>query len=531
MKISIKALLIAAFVPALAGCYEDKGNYTYGEVEEITVTFPEIMEAMQGMPIAFEPVIESSVNGVIKPDNPDYEYSCEVKYDYFDEEYHSYHWLDINPDKKQAIDFTYPLPAADYLVWYKVKNVKTDIEHNFRANFNVKSSTHEGWMVLCRDADSRARLDIMFKNAQQKDEVFANIIKDDKVRLYNPRQLVFMPKNRQTGDEIFIVSDDATYRLHIDNLNVLEGGNLMDFFLTSDYTSPVNCFEGVYNFGYEPDYELTVTAEGNVFALMSRTSGGTFEYPLNTDKIGNPPTYKVAPAIGHGFANSDLAVFYDVTNKKFKGTTWSGDNQTNMALYDLMEPEIPLFSYSTGLDFVDMTMSALGTGGQVFTILKEPGGHRVLYAIGVNGTERNDYTQKGYYPNITTPDFDSATDYAASSQYSYLYYCKGNKVYSISYPNNMVTDEITLPAGETATLVKFNRYQRLLMYKGIQRVPRDEEYRSMQNKLIVGSSDGTENGGVIRFYDISPEGKFTLYKEMKGFGAEIVDVIYREQKH
>lgn len=86
MKISIKALLIAAFVPALAGCYEDKGNYTYGEVEEITVTFPEIMEAMQGMPIAFEPVIESSVNGIIKPDNPDYEYSCEVKYDYFDEE-------------------------------------------------------------------------------------------------------------------------------------------------------------------------------------------------------------------------------------------------------------------------------------------------------------------------------------------------------------------------------------------------------------------------------------------------------------
>lgn len=531
MKISIKALLIASLVPALAGCYEDKGNYTYSEVEELTVTFPEIMEAMQGAPIAFEPVVESSVNGVIKPDNPDYEYSCEIKYDYSDDEYQTYHWLDINPEKNQAIDFTYPLPAADYLVWYKVKNKKTDIEHNFRTKFNIKSATYEGWLVLSRDADSRARLDIMFKNAQQKDEIFANIISEDKVKLYNPRQLLFMPKNTQSGDEIFIVSDEASYQLNAGTLNVLEGGDLMNSFLSKEFTSPVVCFDGIYDWGYLPDYELCVTAEGNAFGLLSLTSGGSFEYPLNTDKIGNPATYKVAPAIGHGFADSDLAVLYDITNKKFKGTTYPGQTQTNMALYDLLEPENALFSYKTGLDFVDMTMSALGTGGQVFTILQEPGGHRILYAIGVYGHERKDYTQKGYYPNITTPDFDTATDYAASSQYSYLYYCKGNKVYSVSYPNNVVTDEITLPAGETATLVKFNRYQRLLMAKGIQRVPRDEVYRSMENKLIVGSSDGTENGGVIRFYDISPEGKFTLYKEMKGFGAEIVDVVYREQRH
>lgn len=531
MKISIKALFMASLVPALAGCYEDKGNYTYSEVEEITVTFPEIMEAMQGSPIAFEPVVESSVNGVIKPDNPDYEYSCEVKYDYFDDEYQSYHWLDINPDKSQAIDFTYPLPAADYLVWYKVKNKKTDIEHNFRTKFNVKSATYEGWLVLSRDADSRARLDIMFKNAEQKDEIFANIISEDKVKLYNPRQLVFLPKNDQLGDEIMIISDDASYKLHPGTLNVLEGGNLTNSFLSPDVNSPILSYGSVYYASYVPYYEACVTADGNVYALISLASGGSFEYPLNTDKIGNPPTYKVAPAVGHGFTDSMLAVFYDVTNKKFKGTTWSGYTQNNMVLFDLLEPENPLFSYKPGLDFVDMTMSALGTGGQVFTILQEPGGHRILYAIGVYGGERNDFTQKGYYPNITTPDFDSATDYAASSQYSYLYYCKGNKVYSISYPNNMVTDEITLPAGETANMVKFNRYQRLRMAKGIQRVPKDEVYRSMENKLIVGSSDGTENGGVIRFYDISPEGKFTLYKEMKGFGAEIVDVIYREQKH
>lgn len=530
MKISIKALLIAALAPALAGCYEDKGNYTYGDVEEITVTFPEIMEAMQGEPIAFAPVVESSINGVIAPGNPDYEYSCEFKYDYRDDEYQQHNWLDINPDKTQEISFVYPFPAQSYLVWYRVKNKKTEVEHHFRSTYNIKSSTYEGWLVLSRDADNRARLDILYKNAKQKDEIFANIIREDKVRLYDPRQLVFMPKNTPVGDQIFIITRDAGYILDSSTLNVLENGNLTNSFLSKDAYSPILCYESVYNRNYAPDYEVCVTSDGNVFGLLPLTSGGAFEYPLNTDKIGNPATYKVAPSIGRGFANSDLSVFYDVTNKKFKGTTYPGQTQANMALYDLLEPENPLFSYKTGLDFVDMTMSAL-SAGQVFTILQEPGGHRILYVIGVTGSARTDYTQAGYYPAITTPDFDTATDYAASSQYSYLYYCKGNKVYSVSYPNNIVTDVITLPAGETASLVKFNRYQRLLMAKAIQRVPRDEVYRSMENKLIVGSSDGTENGGVIRFYDISPEGKFTLYKEMKGFGAEIVDVVYREQRH
>ena len=96
MKTKIKVLLLAAsMVPVLSGCYEDKGNYTYSEIEEITVTFPDHMEAMQGAPIVFAPVVESSVKGVIKPDDPDYEYSCQFQNQWYDEDGFSHQWQEV----------------------------------------------------------------------------------------------------------------------------------------------------------------------------------------------------------------------------------------------------------------------------------------------------------------------------------------------------------------------------------------------------------------------------------------------------
>lgn len=73
--------LLAASV-TLTGCYEDKGNYDYSEIEEVTITLPTAIEAMANAEnVKFSPTVVSSVTGKeIPADDPNYEYECRIFY-------------------------------------------------------------------------------------------------------------------------------------------------------------------------------------------------------------------------------------------------------------------------------------------------------------------------------------------------------------------------------------------------------------------------------------------------------------------
>ena len=113
MKLNIlRTLGLLATSMVLTGCYEDKGNYDYTEIEELTITLPSAIEAMANAEnIQFSPTIVSSTTGKeISPDDPNYEYECRVYYtrtiDGISEK-----WYDINPDKTMAVDFFVEAPA------------------------------------------------------------------------------------------------------------------------------------------------------------------------------------------------------------------------------------------------------------------------------------------------------------------------------------------------------------------------------------------------------------------------------------
>lgn len=532
MKIKITPLILAvALVPAVSGCYEDKGNYTYGEIETISVDFPGQMEAMQGMPIAFSPVVESSVSGVIKPDDPNYEYSCRIQYQYRDEDGVTRYWYDIDPERTQSINHTANLPASNYLVWYKVKNKTTNVERSFQTRYNVRSVTTEGWLVLSKSgADERARLDMIYKGLDGSDVVYADYIADNSIKLYKPKSLAFDPTiyGVKGADGIYVFCENDGYQLQYNTLTMISSSPAKSLFITPGLARDIVCFAPVYNFGYASVFTLCVSKEGDV-CVKGNSAGACFEYPINTDVLGNDPTFKVAPAVGTPSGYSYCALFYDVTNKKFKGYANTSTASNNL-LYDIPTPSDALFDFNTGLDFVDMTTSAI-SNGEVFTVLQQPDGHRILYVINPQGyTFAAAFKQDGYYPNISAPDFDSATDYAAHSQYPLFFWCKDNKVYSYNYIAGAVNDQLTVPAGEKISLIKFNRYKVLLLSPAAAQLKDDEEFLGMENELIVASSDGSENGGVLRFYKVSTQGKLELHKEVKGLGQEIVDVVYRERR-
>ena len=520
-------------LPLLSACYEYKGNYVYSETEEVTVEFPENISAMEQMEdIVFSPKVVSSQDGEISADNPDYEFGCLVGYTHTDAQGMTQRWYDINPEKTKDIRYPAEIPAANYTFWYSVKNRRTGVTHNFSGNLSIISTTSEGWMVLSNNgADRRARLDIIYTDSKGQENVRQDIRNDQSPEVFGGKQIIIDPSLYSTGDLIYLVAESGGYVLNNATLLATEGNTLKSSLFILPPRDEVANWIGIFNAGTASSYtSACVTSGGDAYGVWnSGGSGASFENLLNTDVSGHAATFHVAPFIGTSAqrpGNSYVALFYDKDNKRFVG--WDRlSSQTNKLLVPLRNPaEGQLFDFETGMDIVAMKSTRFNDG-DVFSVLQDNTGHRHVYGIAVNQSGSSAFRQSSVYHDITAADFDQASDYEFHSQYPLMFYCNGGKVYSYNLATSSLRDQLNLPAGETVTMLKFNLYKQMRL---TQLNNQSDEFMDMQYKLIVASTKGGENSGILRFYSIGTDGKMTLYKEYTGLGEQIVDVTYRERR-
>lgn len=530
MKKISKIFAASLLLVSLTGCYEDKGNYTYSEIEEVTVTFPSNISAMQGTEyIEFDPEVVSSINGPISADNPDYAFDCKLYKSYTDEYGVSQRWTPMDPEGTKAVKFFADFSAGNYYFWYTVTNKKTDVTFNFKGNCSVISTTSEGWMVLSNDgSDKHVRLDLIFEDSKGVEHVRQDLFDDNAPVMHDAKKLVLSPTLYSTGDQIALITGEGSQFLHPQTMQFMAAGNikLSDFVLSTTPGEIVNWSQIFNNSWISPLTKTCVTDLGNVYGVTSSGAGAAFEYPMNTDVPGNPATYQVSEFIGTGQSrpgNSYGALYYDITNKRFVG--WYRYASEPRLLNVLRDPENAKFSFQTGMDIVYMEGTAFNN--IVWSVLQDASGKRYLYGIIVEGATA-DFPQEGRY-EINAPDFDTADDYTFHPRTGLMFYSKDNKIYCYSIYNARLLDTLTLEAGEKVTMIKFNNIQNMTP----ENVNHWEGKLELDRyRLIVGSTTGAENGGVVRFYDVDDlgTGKMTLNREYTGFGQEIVDVTYRERR-
>lgn len=516
----------------LTSCYEDKGNYTYSEVEKIEITLPEGLSAMANSEyIVFEPTVVSSVSGELDDSNADYEFNCKINYRHTDPETREYlYWKDVNPDKKKEVNFFAEFPAGNYPIWYSVTNKKTGFTANARGSVSILTSTFEGWMVLSNEgAEKKGRLDMITKDSKGQPMIAKNILGNEAPEIKNATQVVLYASMYYGGEAVYLLSQSGGYRLDVEKLTMTENNNvkLYDFVVPTVPGEPVSilvvCDTGSY---YGPTSKFCVTSEGNAYAIRNASAGASFEDPMNTTAIGEEPTFRVSPMIGTSMVrpgNSSCVLCYDEDGKRFVG--WNYSATVNGLLFALADPdgEGRKFSYQTGMDLIDMESTRF-SNGLVYSVLQDAQGKRHVYGINLAGSR---FTQESVYNNIVEENFDVATDYAFHSQFPFMFYSYGNKVYSYNLGTGAMNQVLTLPEGETITKLKFNLYvNTMLTYLNNQ----SEEFMAKQYDLIVASTTGAENGGIVRFYDIDTNGQMSKLEEYTGFGDEIVDVTYRERR-
>ncbi len=531
MKSHIKlSILLSLFaVPALTGCYEDKGHYDYTEEEVITVEFPENIACMEGGEfIEFDPVVTSNLCGEITDDNSDYEFGCRLMYPYTDENGVVQSWYDIDSLKTKAINIRASFAPGSFTAWYTVKNLKTNVLHSYTTVVKIISSTTDGWIVISNSgADKRGRVDMIFRNAKSEEIVYPDIRQEKTPDMRDLRQIYVNETKMNTGSQIWLSGGNGTWLLNGGTLQTDDSYNIKNIkFATPNIPGEIVWWYPVNFTDYGHYSQVCISSEGNAYGIYQWVGNTCFEFPMNTDTPQNAPTFKVAPVCASSEVrpgNSDRALFYDTTNKRFVGFVFTnsyGDSEILHPLVHDSESGPEKFSYKTGMDFVHMEGTRF-SDGVVYTVLQDNAGKRHIYGIQC-GTK---FQQEALYTNIADDNFHHATDYAFHSQYPFVCYCRDNKFYCYNYVSQQVTDVVTLD-GEQTTMVKFPLYRAFALSRLIYQT---QEFLAKQFQLVVGSSTGGVDSGIIRFYDVDASGKFTELVKYTGFGECPVDITYRER--
>ncbi len=519
----ICSMMLAA--ATLTSCYEDKGNYDYTEVETITGTgLPESMSVVQKADyIELSPSFNSDLNGNID-NNPNYEYSCVLWKSGGTFPDTQTRQKEIDNDHAKDVKYFADLSEGNYVIQYMVTNKQTGVTTNFKVPVQVTSSTYEGWMVLCDDKDGYARMDMVSVLSDTRREVIHDILGTKAPKLKGARSMMMnaRPRNYASGDDLWFCTDDGSWSLNQSTLQALYDMTVSEFMVTPQ-DEKVVATDGLYM-----GYRLCVTDKGNLYA-KSNSSGAVFEDPINTFSTNGTLDFHAAPFIGvfvgrsgYDYYYNQNVLFYDIDHKQF--LSWDGSYYGNHNVCSKMDdPENKLFSYQTGKDLIAMVNTAF-SGSTTYSVMQDDAKNRYVYGINVTGGQ---ITQSLYEP-VTAPGFSNATSFAFHSQYPYMFYNDGDKVYTYHLMNHTSNVGITLP-GEEVTMVKFNLF---LHAPNASTFNKTDEFMAQQYQLIVGSykKDNTDgDSGVLRFYKFDQEtGSLTLVNQYEGF-AKIKDVMYRER--
>lgn len=149
----INPIILFLFVFSLCACFDDKGNYSYHEVAEITIeNIPEVVEVLGNSDhIVVNPKITSSLEGEIGADNANFEFSYKIEKKSGGVLISGQYWVDLNPSGSLNLDTLATFAANTYIGWFSVTDKRSGIQTSVTFDIKVSSPTYEGgWCFVTR---------------------------------------------------------------------------------------------------------------------------------------------------------------------------------------------------------------------------------------------------------------------------------------------------------------------------------------------------------------------------------------------
>lgn len=531
-------IILFLFGVSLCACFDDKGNYDYRDMADITIeNIPEVIEVLGNSDhIIVSPKVVSSLDGEVKEGDANFEFTYKIEKKSGGTMVAGQKWVDLNPLKTLNLDTLAAFAADTYIGWFGVTDKRSGVETSKTFDIKVSSPTYEGWMVLCNEGEQeRVRMDmISVISAERVIPAYDVLTPLGLPELKQAKGIGFYPNRfANPADVIYVMSGEGTFKIDRETFKTDASWNIRNIdFIIPPGDENVICYTPVNNASTAGALAcICVTDVGNAYVQVFDAAGAAFEYPVNTSIRGSVPEFRVAPYVGVSMArpgNGSTALLYDVDNRQFVGWKYGYDDDAMQTLTPLPDPENGLFSFKTGMELVYME-STRYSSGLVYAIFKDNAGKRCIYGINMSG---NGFVQEAKYENLNAPDFDKATSFAFHSQFPYMFYAVDNKVYLHNLGTNTTfpMDNVVLGDNEEVTMLKFNLYRQCSLDDLNNQ---SDEFMARQYELMVGSYNHSvldNNGGKLGFYPVDGvNNSVTKRTEYSGF-AKIKDVVYRERR-
>lgn len=191
MRMMYKIFLIELLgIFLFESCYDDKGNYSYRAINEITVKHDFFGDTMLRMysfvdTLRVFPEISTTVNH--DPDNYEYE------------------WVAVGGDPTiggqytlgKEKDLVYPitLPSQSYVVHFKIQDKSTGLTTISSLSLQLSTLFSRGWLVLGEGDDGRTQLD-MVSTGGEDTTLLKNILQEVDLQEWGKPTCIFVPPYR-----------------------------------------------------------------------------------------------------------------------------------------------------------------------------------------------------------------------------------------------------------------------------------------------------------------------------------------------
>lgn len=468
----IKYYLLSTVLLLSVGCFSDKGNYDYHEINEVTIDNIESdYSVLKGIGTLH---IEPTLDGTIFNGN--------------DENY-SYKWTidDRIISNEKNLDFEVDLDKGKYYLYFRIMDNSSGVEWKKNTILDVSYPFSRGFILACEDGDGYLQMDMVAMPKGKDTIIFKDMLEgNDLPKMKGVRKIV------HTGSlsspdfvRLWAFGDDEAYYV---NPNTFEGNvsNSLQSMLYTSYPLPSVFYPidiaGIANNGSGRTNRNFLCNNGWIVAA-SLYSEEVYGNPMNFVKSESTKLFTPAPYLMYaaGYFNGAM-VLYDKDRERFvKVGSWD-DFATKLA--DKAEDAFPWNNKEVGrtLMYAENTRNVDGssTNGNTFALMtNESKTQSWIYKFYSSNAGKQD----GYEVIAAANNMVNSSLFAFASKRTVMFYAIGNKLYAYDYnKGNEKLYEMNVGNGaDEITMIKFDIQSEATTY----------------NDLYVASYNPT-TGGTLR---------------------------------
>ncbi|MDR1719653.1 MAG: hypothetical protein LBR67_05965 [Dysgonamonadaceae bacterium] len=453
LHIAIVAIVAAIGTALPTSCYEDKGNYTYHELDEVVID-----TANLGIQTAYVvsryDTIEISpkiyFNGHLVANEADapslsYVWTLYIATTSANSDY-KVDTLGTSLHLKEAIK----RGAGSYYVLLTVTNSNDGTQQYFKVSCSIEESITAGWMMLYETANDPTRSDVgLVVNPWVKKNIIKNREFFDLYRSSNGESLQGAPVRilhttiGLSADEVVIVTDRDMVGVNVGTFEKII--NFGEFF----YSAPAVCAPTFYGTGTVSGRLEVIINDNKVHFVshnaLSRTT--FFGIPIGGD-YGT-----LAPWASDTHAAAFAAVVYDQTAGRFLYLTSTAVKLANFA------PQVDTAPFDVNNVGAELVMGDWGMTYHDRLIFRSGSNYYLGVANFYSATATTNNVGQGWYDITASPGIAQATTMAAAFSGIYVLYGSGSNVYNLKYASSTTADVLwTAPAGEEVTCVRLQKF-------------------------------------------------------------------------